>query len=143
MLFRSLVCHTTTRGALAVQFSDSTATPFVGGVTDDSMTGGWSAGTSCSGTCPLAGQACEAGVCVERLCVSSGTMTIADISGDGLSDIVCSYSSGRTYAVRAYGGSPTFPGHTALQNSSLWYSVALARFRARTADAASRPWTRW
>lgn len=137
-----LICHRTTLGDLTVQFSDANNTPFVGAVDDDSSVA-WNSGRTCAQGC-LEGQVCEAGACIERMCVTSGTLTIADVSGDGYSDIVCRYPGGRSVGVRTFAGNPLDTGNTCLMNDVGWYmGWTGTRFPARSADAASRTWSRW
>ncbi|MFO0624831.1 MAG: FG-GAP-like repeat-containing protein [Polyangiales bacterium] len=140
-----LVCHRTDTGALSIQFSDHNRTPFVGG-TDDSIPGGgagWPGGAcTYNSDCRSAGQNCEAGVCRTRFCVASGTggaVRIADVTGDGRSDILCEGAGTRTWVVRSFAGSPDGDPRNAINDDPAFYIVADARFRPRTAHAASRP----
>lgn len=141
-----LICHSADTGALAIQFSDRNRTPFAGGVDDDAIPGGWPAvtGAACSATrlCSGRGQTCEAGVCRTRFCSPTGTggqIRIADVTGDGRSDIVCEGGSTWTWVVRTYAGSPDGVPGNAINDDPAYYQSVDARLRPRTAHAASRP----
>ncbi len=138
-----LFCVDTATGAVTLQYSDRNRTPFAGGTNDDQANGGLP-GASCTTNANCAeGQRCEVGVCRERLCVGAGSLRVVDVTGDGRSDLVCEYPGGRSFALRTFAGSPDGVPANAISDAAYYYTSALARFRPRTAHAASRPSNRW
>jgi Cys-rich repeat protein len=138
-----LFCVNTVTGAVALQYSDRNRAPFAGGLADDHANSG-QPGVACTTNAQCAeGQRCELGTCRERLCVGAGALRVADISGDGRSDLVCEYPNGRSFALRTFAGSPDGVPANALDDGAAYYTSARARFRPRTAHAAARPSNRW
>ncbi|AKF05893.1 putative secreted esterase [Sandaracinus amylolyticus] len=138
-----LLCHTTTTGHLHLQLANAVA-PYYDATTDAELASGRSTGIACTGTgqgtCSE-GQQCESGACRERLCVGAGSrLSTADHSGDGLSDVLCEYPSGRTAGLRSYGGRPS-AGGALLRTTADGRFGWLGRVRARRTDAASQPWS--
>lgn len=138
-----LFCVNTATGAVALQYSDRNRTPFAGGIADDHANSGQPGATCTSNTQCAEGQRCELGVCRERLCVGAGSLRVVDVTGDGRSDLVCEYPGGRSFALRTFAGDPDDVPSNALSDAANYYISALARFRPRTAHAASRPANRW
>ena len=136
-----LLCFTRLTGYLHVQRSRGRPSPFTE-ITDSAVSAVMDTGAACSvDTECLDGQKCEFGMCRERLCARSGRLMIGDFSGDGVSDIICEYPTGRTFGVRPFAGLPSATDGRAILQSTGGYFVGWGgKLRLRSLRASTQSW---